>query len=375
MSEPVDKDAAPQGAPESRARDQDEMSRERNRERNRRYRQSPPEQHAATRRRWVEANRDRVRETSRRWRAEHLERSRQLNRESTHRATARNRRQAEQRARGRERAKRWRQEHPDRVRAYQQRWVEENREKVREYYNRYYRNRSDEVNARAAARRDADPERAKQARKPWAEHNKELRAELQRTRRSDPEIYRAQLEANAAARRLKRRLENAGLPPKQLHPATVAERRANEREAAAYFSDPTLREHLRQSTVFSESLTKHMLENGAQMREFADAYAASRSRMGLPPVRAEDIMYARAVEFVTERLRRTDLLTSRDIAGAVRSAKATVQREERNQQFERLVKTVVAHVNRNCSRLGADAEMENWPGAIAGGRVCQSNPS
>jgi len=359
MSGPADEDAEPQGAPVGRARDQDDASRQRNREQNRRYRESHPEQHAANRRRWVEANRDRVREMNRRWRAEHLERARQLNRDSMRRAAARDRRQAEQRARGRERAKRWRDEHPDRVRDYQQHWVEENREKMREYYNRYYRNHRDEVNARAAARRDADPERAKEARKAWAERNKELRAESQRIRRSDPEIYRTQLEANAAARRLRRWLENAGLRPKQLHPATAAERRANDREAAAYFSDPALSEHVRQSTVFTESLTEHMLKNGAQMREFADAYAATRSRMGLPPVPVEDIMYARAVEFVSESQRRTDLLTSRDVAAAVRSVKSTVERHERKQQFERLVKAVVGHVNRNHSRLGVDAEMEN----------------
>ena len=95
------------------------------------------------------------------------------------------------------------------------------------------------------------------------------------------------------------------------------------------------------------------------MREFAEAYAATRSRMGLPPVPVEDIMYARAVEFVTGRLRCTDRLTSRDVAAAVRSVKSTVERHERKQQFERLVKGVVAHVNRNHSRLAVDAEMEN----------------
>jgi hypothetical protein len=244
--------------------------------------------------------------------------------------------------------------------------VQENREKVREYYNRYYATHRDEVNARAADRRGADPERVKQVRKQWAARNKDRRAELQRARRADPEIYQAELDANAAARRLTRRLMKAGLPPKRLHPATAAERRANEGAADAYFSDPELPEHLRQSTFFAESLTTHMLKNGPRMREFAEAYVATRERMGLASVPGEDIMYARAVELVTGCMRRVDLLTSRDVAAAVRSTKATVRREERGQQFERLVKTVVAHVHRNRARLDVDAEMENQARSLRG---------
>ncbi|TFB88272.1 hypothetical protein E3O44_06290 [Cryobacterium algoricola] len=321
---------------------------------------------AENRRRWVEANRDRVRDLNRRWRAEHLERAREINRDSMRRAAARKKREAEVRARGRERAKRWREQHPEQVHEYQRRWVEENRDKVREYYSRYYAKHRDEVNARAAARRDADPERTKQARKQWAERNKERLADSQRTRRADPATYQAELAANAAARRLKRTLSRAGLPPKQIHPVTAAERRTNAREADAYFNDHALPEHLRQFTVFAESLTEHMLKNGARMREFSEAYLETRARMGLPPVPVENIVSARAVELVTERMRRVDLLTSRDVAAAVRSTKAVVRREERQQQFDRLVKTVVAHVHRNSTRLSSTAEMENRAGAQRG---------
>ncbi|TFC78184.1 hypothetical protein E3O45_06120 [Cryobacterium sp. TMS1-20-1] len=242
----------------------------------------------------------------------------------------------------------------------------ENRETVREYYNRYYEAHRDEVSARAAARRDADPERTKPITRVWAERNKERRAELQRNRRSDPELYQSELEANAAARRLKRSLSRAGLPPKRINVATAAERRANEREADAYFNDPTRPEHLRQFTVFAESLTEHMLKNGARMREFTVAYVSSRVRMGLPPVSAEDIVYARAVEVVAERMRRVDLLTGRDVAAAVRSTKAEVLREERRQQFERLVRTVVVQVHRNSARYGVEAAMENQARASKG---------
>lgn len=352
MNGPLNEDAAPRKALGNQPPEQDDMSAEASRG-------SDLDRHAETRLRWVEANRGRIRELNRRWRAEHLERARQLNRDSMRRAAARRRREADLRAQGRERAKRWREAHPDRVREYQQRWVEENREKVREYYNRYYANHRDEVNSRAADRRDADPERTRQAIRQWAERNKDRRAELQRRRRRDPETYQLELTANAAARRLKRRLAQAGLPPKQLHPITAAERRANEREAGAYFGDPALPEHLRQFTVFAESLTEHMLKSDARMREFAKAYVATRERMGLRRVQVEDIMYARAVELVTDRMRRVDMLTSHDIAAAVRSTKAAVQQEEHKRQFERLVRSVVAHAQRNLDRLSEEAAMEN----------------
>ena len=242
----------------------------------------------------------------------------------------------------------------------------ENREKVREYYNRYYEAHRDEVNARAAARRDADPERTKQITRQWAERDKERRAELQRNRRSDPEIYQSELEANAAARRLKRSLSRAGLPPKLLHTTTAAERRANAREADDYFNDPSRPEHLRQFTVFAESLTEHMLKNGARMQEFAEAYVFSRARVGLPPVSVEDVVYARAVEIVAERLRRVDLLTSRDVAAAVRSTKAELNRLERQQQLDQLVKAVAMHLHLHRVRLLVDAEMENRARARSG---------
>ncbi|TFD65147.1 hypothetical protein [Cryobacterium ruanii] len=182
---------------------------------------------------------------------------------------------------------------------------------------------------------------------------------MQRNRRSDPEIYQSELGANATARRLKRSLSRAGLPPKLLHAATAAERRANARKADAYFNDPSRPEHVRQFTVFAESLTDHMLKNGARMHEFAEAYVETRVRMGLPPVLTEFIIYARAVEIVAEGMRRVDLLTGRDVAAAVRSTKAEVRRNERQRQFDRLVKTIVAQVHRNSARFGVDAKMEN----------------
>jgi hypothetical protein len=55
--------------------------------------------------------------------------------------------------------------------------IEHNREKVREYQRRYYEHHRDEVNARAAARRDANPERVERVSSEWAGGNKDRRAE------------------------------------------------------------------------------------------------------------------------------------------------------------------------------------------------------
>lgn len=331
---------------------------EHTRELKRRWREANLDRVHEQSRAWKAAHPERVRELNRRWREEHLDHSRQQNRDSARRTAARKRREAETRRKARERAKRWREEHPERVRAYQQRWVEANRDKVREYYNRYYATHRDEVSTRAAARRDADPERTRRVSKEWAERNKERRAELQRRRRSDPVIYRAELEANAAARRLKRRLARAGLPPKRIHPTTAAERRVNDSAAAAYFGDPMRNEHLRQFAVFAETLREHMLEHGDRMTEFARAYAERRARLGLPAVDVDRIVEARAVEVVMQKVRSVDLLTSRDVTAAVRSAKAVVRRQERNQQFDELVSAVVRRAEEHRERLSAEAVLE-----------------
>ncbi|GAA1061082.1 hypothetical protein [Agromyces bracchium] len=315
---------------------------------------------------WKAAHPERVRELNRRWREQHLDRSRQQNRDSARRAAARKRREAETRRKARERSKRWREEHPERVRTYQLQWVEANRDKVREYYNRYYETHREEVSARAAARRDADPERTRRASKEWAERNKERRAELQRQRRSDPKTYQAELEANAAARRLKRRLARSGLPPKRLHPTSAAERRANERDADAYFEDPSLNEHVRQLTVFGETLTEHMLEHAQTMRDFAESYANRRRRLGLPLVDIERVVYARAVDVVIAQVRRVDLLTSRDISAAVRSTQAVVRRAERRQVLERLMNAIVRHAEHNLERLTREATIETRARHLSG---------
>ncbi|TFD46920.1 hypothetical protein E3T55_16230 [Cryobacterium frigoriphilum] len=102
-----------------------------------------------------------------------------------------------------------------------------------------------------------------------------------------------------------------------------------------------------------------MLHNGTRMLDFATAYVAKRARMGLPPVSAETIAYGRAVELVTQGMRRVDLLTGRDVAAVVRSTQAEVLRIARQQQFDQIVKSVMAHGDRYQVRLAGDAKMEN----------------
>ncbi|WP_411700471.1 hypothetical protein [Conyzicola sp.] len=359
MSESNDEDSATRNDQGSLAQAADVARRLRKREYNRRYRERHPEKNAAIRRRWVEANRDRIRESNRRWRADNIERARQLNRDAARRAALRRQSDVEQRVLARARAKEWRESHLDEVRGYHAQWVARNSEKIREYSVRYYEAHRGEINERAAARRDANPEIAKRWRKAWAERNKERLADLQRERRKNPDVYQSQLEANADARRLRRRLQNSGLPPKQLHPVAAAERRAHEKAAQLYFSDPLLAEHVRQSAVFTETLTEHLRHHEPQMREFAAAYIASRLRQGLPPADAEEVMYCRAVDVALGTLQRTDLLSSRDIAGAVRSSRALLRQERRNRQFDRLLRAVVVHVNSQQHRLDRDVEMEN----------------
>jgi hypothetical protein len=361
------KDAAARRMARSEAaRQYRENNRERVRESDRRYRENHTAQLAASARAWKEANPERVREMNRRWRAGNLDRARELNRESMRRAATRKRRAAEIRRRANESSKRWKQAHPEQVREYQRRWLEENRAQVQAYCRRYHAKNREQVNARATERRDADPEKTRRVRKEWADRNREHLAEYQRSYRSDPDKYQALLASNSAAKRLRRRLDTAGLPPKQTHRTTARDRRANDAHAAVYFADPTLPKRLQQFTAFSIALTNLVIKNGPRMREFAEAYVAMRSRMGLPPISADDVMYARAVELVTNRIRRVDLLTSRDVAAAVRSAKAAVGERAREQQYRALVKRLEAHLITHARRLHDDARLENAARAHGG---------
>ncbi|MWB99430.1 hypothetical protein [Agromyces seonyuensis] len=317
------------------------------------------ERRLAHRRQWVAANRERIRESNRQWRLNNLERARQLNRESMARAAERQRRERAQRRKAAERSRRWKEAHPERVREKHRRWVEVNRDKVRAYNRDYHRRHQDASRQRTTAWRDEHPERMAELRKEWAERNKDKRAEYQRKRREDPAKRQADLEANAAARRLRRKLVREGLPPRRLHPTSAAERRANDRAASAFFEDPQAARRLRQSAASAEALLDYVRKHRVKLRADTRAALQRREQAGLPPIDAEQHFYARAVEAVLRRRIRTDLLTGRDVAAAVRTTRAVVRREERQAELEKLVQSVVTYIHRNATRLIADAELEN----------------
>ncbi|WP_344065667.1 hypothetical protein [Microbacterium pumilum] len=273
---------------------------------------------------------------------------------------------ADRRRRANESSKRWKQAHPEHVTDYRRRWVEANPEKVREYYKRYHATHREVEKQRATAWRDANPEKMKNARKAWADRNKDRLAANQRARRKDPVRYRADLDANSAANRLRRRLERAGLPPRQLHRTMAAERRANDRAADDYFGQADLPERLRQFTVLTVSLTEELLEHGDRLLDFAKAYAAMRVRVGLPPVDAEQIMYARAAQAVTDRMKRIDRLTSREVRAAVRSARSVFSTATRQRRMAELVRDAESHIRKNGARLEAEAAIENSARALRG---------
>ncbi|SDG84132.1 hypothetical protein [Microbacterium pygmaeum] len=332
--------------------------RERARESDRRYAQAHRDRRAANSRRWREAHPEQARAQRRQWKTDNPERSKQLNRESARRSYGRGRRTAAIRSRANESSRRWKQAHPEQVREYRRRWVEANRERVREYYRRYHADNRERVNARATARRDADPEKTKRSRKAWADRNKQRLADYQRAYRSNPDRYATILAANSAAKRLRTRLERAGLPTRRMHKVLAAERRGNDSRANDFFADPFRSEHVNQLMWLSSLLTEHVLADGPRMREFAGSYVAFRARMGLPAIDGEDFLYAHAAQVVSDRMRGIDLLTSRDVAAAVRSARVAVAERERLAQRQAFARRLESHLRRNARRLREDARLE-----------------
>ncbi len=70
-------------------------------------------------------------------------------------------------------------------------------------------------------------------------------------------------------------------------------------------------------------------------------------------------MYARAAHAATDRVKCVDLLTGREIAAAVRSAKSARAAATRGKRIKDLTNAVDVHMQRHRDRLGADADLEN----------------
>ncbi|WP_193597873.1 MULTISPECIES: hypothetical protein [Microbacterium] len=187
-------------------------------EQRRAWRDGNREQIASQRKAAREANPERDRETQRR--ARERRRSRELRR-LAHNAHSRLMRERDPEA-ARERSRRFREEHPDKVREYQRRYRERHPERARQNQ------------AMAAQRhRDANAEAIRERQRSAAAERRQQRPDAYR------QWYERNLEEQRArgreASRLRSRLKKAGLPPRNIHRAYAADRRANDAAADRYF--------------------------------------------------------------------------------------------------------------------------------------------
>lgn len=377
--------------PEERRRAHAEYSRkwrqehpEQARASDKRYRERHRDQRAAARARWRESHPDEVRDSRNRWRAENLERSRQLNRESEHRRAERARpereraakqraaerdrarRQKIQRKKAAERTKRWRKDNPERAKANQRRWRERNPDRLREYGRAYAQAHPEKIAERSARYRDKHPELNKERQKDWRARHPEYNREYLREYRRDPEKYAKMLEANRDAKRLRTRLQRLGLPAKSARRRPIAERRQNERDAAAFFGGENTLEWSRQYRYFHFALANAIVDHESTLRGVATAQAAARERAGLSPVDVDSLVYTRAAGMVIDTQPEFDQLTSADIARAVSSVRAIRAQRAKEQQREQLIDTVKRHVRQRVGILRREAEIENRARARVG---------
>lgn len=145
-----------------------------------------------------------------------------------------NRREAA-RARNSTRATEWARKYPERARENARRYQEKNPERVRETQRRSYQRNREKILEKSTQYRDANEATIRERNRREREKNRDYRAQLQRDYRANPENYKRTLENNKLRRRLIRRLERAGLPPRRLHSETAAQRRAAASAAEEFF--------------------------------------------------------------------------------------------------------------------------------------------
>lgn len=185
-------------------------------------------------RRYYRENRERLLAQTRAWKAANPDRSRAHNRESMRRAAVRQKAAERRRARGRV----WYAEHREQERERARTFRREHPEKVREYKQRY-RSRHPE---RAAEQSRRGTER-------WRDRNADTVRETQRAaaagrRKSNPNLNRdyyhdnieKERERGREASRRRSRLKQLGLPPRRIQRVYANDRRANDREADAFFA-------------------------------------------------------------------------------------------------------------------------------------------
>ena len=189
---------------------------------------------------WREQNKDHVREYNRRWNAEHPDRVRELNRESARRATQRQRQVRERK----ERDRRYYIDNAERIREKSRAWravrAAEDPEGFRQARSaqrrEWWKRRPRELRERdaLAARDRGDAPAARERSRAYYQRNADrINAAKREHLREHPEKRR---EYQQRWREKERARKAAGLPPRNLHRTTPAERAANRTAADAFFT-------------------------------------------------------------------------------------------------------------------------------------------
>lgn len=213
----------------------------------------------ARKRAWWEAHPD--------YRADHYQRNLEKNRER-HRANERQRRQAlaaeaEKRQREVARVREWTRQNPEKRQEARQRYKEQNLEKYRAAQREYYhRNRQAILERRKV--QGQNPEMMRAARRRYEERNREKRNAAARQRPVDPEKREKYRATERERKRLERRLQAAGLPPRQLHRTPAAERKANLKSAGEFFSRKRSRAELRRISEQDAPTPSNLLQEWAR---------------------------------------------------------------------------------------------------------------
>ena len=344
----------------------------------RRWREANPENAKEAQRRWREANPEKVKEQRDGWRANNLERNRELNRQSMARAHAR--RRAEEKAAAKaltaqkEAQKRYRASHRESEKERTRNWREANPERVKETQRRSYERNKEKIAARSKAKRDAaqsdtprvrgidtDLEKARVQR--FQENHPTYKRDYMREYRKDPEKYARMLERNRATRRLEKRLAELGLPERIVRRTPVAERRANERAAIAFFASPQSNARWSQRAIYGLELRNVLDNHEPQLIREETAQMAARRRAGLAVLSIQDAVSLRAAAIVqADDPGRWNHLTEEDIATVIE----VVRHDRWVSQVEGLQAALTSYVERNTSRLEAEARLENRARVVAG---------
>lgn len=296
-----------------------------------------------------------MRQKSAEWKTRNPERSRELNRESAKRTYRRRKKEAEQRAKQRARSRLWAQRNPEKARERGRRWREANPERVKAHNRASYQRRKEAIAERSKVLRDQNPDKYKNAAAEWRKKHPNYGTEYARKWRQDPERYARQLELNRQAKKLKRRLEELGLPPAHRHRTLVAEKRSNQRAATEFFT-PEGRDWHRHFDLLVGHLRETIRDRGPALRSRAvDA--------GDDPTTG---MHTRALAIVRAQWGEFELLSREDHTRAAITAHAAEIRDQRQSQKETLRDAVRLYVRRERDRLLRDVTIENRARTVAG---------